>query len=395
MERHQEKKFTESWFFKWVLNSQATVVVMVTFLVFLILYLFTKISFLFKPVLSFLAIIMLPLVISAILYYLIKPLVGLIERRGVNRTASIFIVYAIIVALLIWAVASFIPMIEGQLTSFVENLPAYVKSVNVESSKLLKSPWLANYQSELQDMLANISDKAVDYAESFSKNAIDWASSFASAIARVTLAIIMSPFILFYFLRDSHKMKEGLIKALPTRMRRPTSRILGDINKQLAGYVQGQVTVAIVIGIMFTIFFNMIGLRYAATFGIIAGFLNMIPYLGSFLAMVPVVIMGIVQGPIMLIKILVTFVVEQTIEGRFVAPLVLGSKLSIHPITIMFILLTSGSMFGIWGVFLGIPVYASIKVVVKEIFDWYKAVSGLYEEELIVEEGEEESKDVK
>lgn len=395
MDRHQEKKFTESWFFKWVLNSQATVAVMVTFLVFLTLYLFTKISFLFKPILSFLAIIMLPLVISAILYYLIKPLVGLIERRGVNRTASIFIVYAIIVALLIWAVASFIPMIEGQLTSFVENLPAYVKSVNVESSKLLKSPWLTNYQSELQDMLANISNKAVDYAESFSKNAIDWASSFATAIARVTLAIIMSPFILFYFLRDSHKMKEGLIKVLPTRMRRPTLRILGDINKQLAGYVQGQVTVAIVVGIMFTIFFNMIGLRYAATFGIIAGFLNMIPYLGSFLAMVPVVIMGIVQGPIMLIKILVTFVVEQTIEGRFVAPLVLGSKLSIHPITIMFILLTFGSMFGIWGVFLGIPVYASIKVIVKEIFDWYKAASGLYEEELIVEEGGEESKDVK
>jgi len=395
MDRHQEKKFTESWFFKWVLNSQATVAVMVTFLVFLTLYLFTKISFLFKPILSFLAIIMLPLVISAILYYLIKPLVGLIERRGVNRTASIFIVYAIIVALLIWAVASFIPMIEGQLTSFVENLPAYVKSVNVESSKLLKSPWLTNYQSELQDMLANISNKAVDYAESFSKNAIDWASSFATAIARVTLAIIMSPFILFYFLRDSHKMKEGLIKVLPTRMRRPTSRILGDINKQLAGYVQGQVTVAIVVGIMFTIFFNMIGLRYAATFGIIAGFLNMIPYLGSFLAMVPVVIMGIVQGPIMLIKILVTFVVEQTIEGRFVAPLVLGSKLSIHPITIMFILLTFGSMFGIWGVFLGIPVYASIKAIVKEIFDWYKAASGLYEEELIVEEGGEESKDVK
>ena len=326
MDRHQEKKFTESWFFKWVLNSQATVAVMVTFLVFLTLYLFTKISFLFKPILSFLAIIMLPLVISAILYYLIKPLVGLIERRGVNRTASIFIVYAIIVALLIWAVASFIPMIEGQLTSFVENLPAYVKSVNVESSKLLKSPWLTNYQSELQDMLANISNKAVDYAESFSKNAIDWASSFATAIARVTLAIIMSPFILFYFLRDSHKMKEGLIKVLPTRMRRLTSRILGDINKQLAGYVQGQVTVAIVVGIMFTIFFNMIGLRYAATFGIIAGFLNMIPYLGSFLAMVPVVIMGIVQGPIMLIKILVTFVVEQTIEGRFVAPLVLEAS---------------------------------------------------------------------
>lgn len=394
MNYHQEKKFTDSWFFKWFLNNQAVVAVLITFLVFLTLYLFTKISFLFTPIISFTAIIMLPLVISAILYYLIKPLVDFIEKRSVSRTTSIFIVFAIIIAMLIWAVARFIPMIQEQLMSFVENLPSYVRSINVEANKFLESPWLANYQEELEKMLSNVSTKAIDYAESFSKNAIDWASNFASAIARVTVAIIMSPFILFYFLRDSGKMKEGLLKRLPTRMRRPILRVLGDINKQLAGYVQGQVTVAIVVGIMFTIFFNIIGLRYAATFGIIAGFLNMIPYLGSFLAIVPVVIMGVVQGPIMLIKVLITFVVEQTIEGRFVSPLVLGSKLSIHPITIMFILLTSGSMFGVWGVFLGIPVYASIKVVVKEIFGWYKRISGLYEEEVLVIEGEEKAKDV-
>ena len=381
MNYHQEKKFTDSWFFKWFLNNQAVVAVLITFLVFLTLYLFTKISFLFTPIISFIAIIMLPLVISAILYYLIKPLVGFIEKRGVSRTTSIFIVFAIIIALLIWAVASFIPTIQEQLTSFVENLPSYVRSINVEANKFLESPWLANYQEELEEMLSNVSTKAIDYAEGFSKNAIDWASNFASAIARVTVAIIMSPFILFYFLRDSGKMKEGLLKTLPTRMRRPISRVLGDINKQLAGYVQGQVTV-------------IIGLRYAATFGIIAGFLNMIPYLGSFLAMVPVVIMGVVQGPIMLIKVLIAFVIEQTIEGRFVSPLVLGSKLSIHPITIMFILLTSGAMFGVWGVFLGIPIYASIKVVVKEIFEWYKRISGLYEEEVLIIEGEEKAKDV-
>ena len=394
MNYHQEKKFTDSWFFKWFLNNQAVVAVLITFLVFLTLYLFTKISFLFTPIISFIAIIMLPLVISAILYYLIKPLVGFIEKRGVSRTTSIFIVFAIIIALLIWAVASFIPTIQEQLTSFVENLPSYVRSINVEANKFLESPWLANYQEELEEMLSNVSTKAIDYAESFSKNAIDWASNFASAIARVTVAIIMSPFILFYVLRDSGKMIDGLLKRLPTRMRRPISRVLGDINKQLAGYVQGQVTVAIVVGIIFTIFFNIIGLRYAATFGIIAGFLNMIPYLGSFLAMVPVVIMGVVQGPIMLIKVLIAFVIEQTIEGRFVSPLVLGSKLSIHPITIMFILLTSGAMFGVWGVFLGIPIYASIKVVVKEIFEWYKRISGLYEEEVLIIEGKEKAKDV-
>ncbi|VUX08059.1 Uncharacterised protein [Streptococcus pasteurianus] len=94
MNYHQEKKFTDSWFFKWFLNNQAVVAVLITFLVFLTLYLFTKISFLFTPIISFIAIIMLPLVISAILYYLIKPLVGFIEKRYVSRTTSIFIVVA-------------------------------------------------------------------------------------------------------------------------------------------------------------------------------------------------------------------------------------------------------------------------------------------------------------
>lgn len=116
MHQQDEKKFSDSWFFKWFLDNQAVVAVLVTFLVFLTLYLFTKISFLFTTLVSVVAVIMLPLVISGLLYYLIKPLVSFIERRGVNRTMSIFIVFAIIAALLVWAVASFIPMIETQLT---------------------------------------------------------------------------------------------------------------------------------------------------------------------------------------------------------------------------------------------------------------------------------------
>ncbi len=153
-----------------------------------------------------------------------------------------------------------------------------------------------------------------------------------------------------------------------------------SINKQFAGYVQGQVTVAVIVGLMFSIMFSVIGIPYAVTFGILAGILNMVPYLGSFLAMVPVVILAMVDGPFMLVKVLLVFMIEQTIEGRFVTPLILGNKLNIHPITILFILLTSGSLFGIGGVLVGIPVYASLKVIVGELFNWYKEVNGLYDE---------------
>ncbi len=387
MLQKQKDSFSESWFYKWILNNQAVIGLMITFLIFLTLYLFTKISSLFTPLLSFLTVLMLPLVISTLLYYLTKPSVDRIEKFGLSRTNSIFVVFTVIVLLLVWAFSGFIPTISEQISSFVKDLPKYVDIVNKEGNKLLENEWLNNYRSELQDILGIISDKALDYAQSFSKNAIDWAGTFAGAVARITVSIIISPFILFYFLRDSGKMKDGLVEVLPTKIRVPMSRMLGDINNQLSGYVQGQVTVAIIVGIMFSVMFSLVGLKYSVTFGIVAGILNMVPYLGSFLAMIPVVIMGLVQGPLMLVKVLIIFTIEQTIEGRFVTPLVLGNKLSIHPITIMFLLLTAGAMFGVWGVFLVIPIYASVKVVVKELFDWYRGVSNLYvDKKIIIEE---------
>ena len=161
-------------------------------------------------------------------------------------------------------------------------------------------------------------------------------------------------------------------------MKEPVGQVLSDVNQQLSNYVRGQVTVAIIVAVMFMIFFKIIGLRYAVTLGVTAGILNLVPYLGSFLAMLPALVLGLIAGPVMLLKVVIVFIVEQTIEGRFVSPLILGSQLNIHPINVLFVLLTSGSMFGIWGVLLGIPVYGSAKVVISAIFEWYKAVSGLY-----------------
>ena len=320
-----------------------------------------------------------------LLYYLIKPLVLLVEKTGLNRTMSILLIYAILALLLVWGISTAIPNLQDQILILIRNAPSYIARANSETERWLKLPILSNFHGDLEAVLSDFSARMVNYAEHFSTSALTWIGTFASTVARVTVAIILTPFILFYLLRDSQKMKHSFVSALPTRFRKTTVRMLSDINNQFEGYVQGQVTVAIVVAIMFCIMFKIVGLRYGMTFGILAGFLNMIPYLGSFLAMVPVVIMGLVQGPAMLIKVLIIFVIEQTIEGRFVSPLVLGNKLSIHPITIMFILLTAGSLYGVWGVLLGIPIYASVKVVVREIFDWYRSVSNLYQDDIEIE----------
>lgn len=378
----EDKKFTLSWFFKWFLNNQAVTVLMVSLLVFLNIFVLTKISFLFAPVLSFLAVIMLPVVISALLYYLLKPIVDLLEKAGVSRIAAITLVFIVLSGLLIWGVAVAVPSLVDQILTFADNLPSYLKEGEKQVNLLLKNNQFNAIRPQLENMVNNFSSKAADYAETFSKSAVNWVGNVASLVTRVAVAIMISPFILFYLLRDSGKFKERFIEFLPTKIRQPSLRVLSNINAQLSSYVQGQVTVAIVVAILFSIMFSVIQLRYATTLAIIAGILNMVPYLGSFLAMIPAFILAMVAGPIMVVKVAVVFIIEQTIEGRFVTPLVIGSKLNIHPITILFVLLTAGSMFGVWGVFLAIPIYASVKVILSEIFTWYKAVSGLYVEDI-------------
>lgn len=383
-----EQKFTLSWFFKWFINQKLVTFLLISLLIFLNLLVVTKISFLFEPVLQFLTVAMLPLVISGLLYYLLDPLVIWLEKRGLPKIGAITVVFISVIFLLILGIASIVPMIQSQLSAFINNLPAYIETMEKQATDLLGDPRFEAIRPQLSGFLDSMSQKAIESVQTFSKSAVDWASNFASTIAKVAVAIMIAPFIIFYLLRDGKLLSDKIASFLPIKARKPARRVLSAINKQLAGYVQGQVTVAIVVGILFSVMFSIIGLPYAVTFGILAGFLNMIPYLGSFLAMLPVIILGLVSGPLMLVKVLVVFVIEQTIEGRFVTPLVLGNKLSIHPITILFVLLTSGSLFGLWGVLLGIPLYASAKVILTEIFNWYKTVSGLYPDDTQTEEAE-------
>lgn len=379
MAHHHQPEEQTNWFASWFLNKQGVTVLLISLLVFLNIFVLTKISFLFGPVLSFVAAVLLPVVISALLYYLLDPLVKRLEGRGLSKVWAITAVFILVVLVFVLALASILPMLQDQLGSFLSNLPNYLRTVEGQLIDLLADPRLESLRPQLSALVDDLSQRAIGYVQMVSQRAVNWAGSFATALARVTVALLIAPFIIFYLLRDGDQLKCKLLSYLPVKMRRPAGRILSGVNAQLSGYVQGQVTVAIVVAILFSILFSLIGLPYAVTFGIVAGVLNMVPYLGSFLAMLPVVILALVEGPLMLVKVLVVFMVEQTIEGRFVTPLVLGSKLSIHPITILFVLLTAGTMFGLWGVLLGIPIYASVKVVLTEIFHWYKTTSGLYD----------------
>ncbi|HEM5272904.1 TPA: AI-2E family transporter [Streptococcus suis] len=378
-DKHQ--KFSLTWFFRLFLNSQAVTFLLVTLLTFLTIFIFGKISFLFRPIGSFLEIVLLPMILTGLLYYLLNPMVDWMEKHKISRTVGISILFVLISLLIIWGLAVAIPSIQEQVTSFAQNLPSNIQKIEGQVTGLLQDQRFEQFRPTALEMLNKVNDQIVAYAQKFSSSAVNWASNLISTASQIIVAILIMPFILFYLLRDGQYLNKHITQYLPTKWRGPIGTVLSDVNGQLSNYVRGQVTVAIIVALMFSVMFSIIGLSYPITLGVMAGFLNLIPYLGSFLAMIPAVILGLIAGPIMLIKVLVVFMIEQTIEGRFVTPLIIGSSLSIHPITILFVLLTAGQMYGVLGVLLGIPIYASIKVLVKAAFEWYKAHSSLYEDE--------------
>ncbi|HFR3425905.1 TPA: AI-2E family transporter [Streptococcus suis] len=384
----QQQRFRMSWFFKWFVNNQAVTFFLVTLLVLLTIFVFTKVSFLLKPIGSFIEIILLPMLLTGLLYYLLNPIVDWLEKYKITRTAAISVLFVLIGMLLVWGLAVVIPSIQGQVVSFAQNLPSNIQKIESQVTTLLENEQFEQFRPTALEILNKVNDQIISYAQKFSSSAVNWASSLISTASQIIVAILIMPFILFYLLRDGQHLNRHVTQYLPTKWRSSVSKVLTDVNAQLSNYVRGQVTVAIIVALMFSVMFSVIGLSYPVTLGVMAGFLNLIPYLGSFLAMIPAVVLGLIAGPVMLVKVLIVFMLEQTIEGRFVTPLIIGSSLSIHPITILFVLLTAGQMYGVLGVLLGIPIYASIKVVVKAAFNWYREYSGLY-----VEEGEQTVRD--
>lgn len=370
-----------NWFKQWFLSNKAVAVLLILLLVLINVLVFSKVSYVLNPVKEFLEIIGLPIVLSLILYYLLNPVIDWMEKKKIPRLYGIGIVFLIILGLLIWGVTTLIPLIQEQISQLIINWPNYWNDISNQVAGLIQSEEFSRLQAQFQEYNENLMNAISEQANVVLDSTFSGIGSFVGTITNIVVAIFTMPFILFYLLKDGKNISPNLLRFVPSKIRRKTYRVMTEMNLQISQYVRGQLLVAFFVGLMFWIGFAIVGLDYAVTLGILAGFLNIIPYLGSFLATIPALVVAIVTSPGMLLKVLLVFMIEQFIEGRFVSPQILGSNLKIHPITIIFVLLTAGKLFGVLGVLLGIPGYAILKIIVTHIFKWYQGYSGLYDDD--------------
>lgn len=371
-----------TWFFQRFLNNKAVTSLLIILLSLLIIKLFTQLAYLFNPIGQFINFIAFPIVATLILFYLVAPIINKLDRRGINKRVSIFGLFIVIVLLVVWGVSYLVPIIQNQTKTFMDNLPVYMDTLD---EMLTESPFIPSAEA----LFPNISD----YIENFDLSVITEqinpiiSSTFGSlgsvigTITQLATGFVMIPILLYYILVDGDKIAPKMLDLIPTKYRPTMRRIMYRGNYQVSQYIRGQILVALFVGLMFGIGYSIIGLDYGVTLAVISGLLNVIPYLGSFIAVVPALIIGLLTSPLMFLKVIIVLVIEQTIEGRIISPQILGNSMKIHPVTILLILVGAGHIFGLMGVILGVPGYAVIKVIISEIYGVFREQSGLYDDE--------------
>lgn len=364
--------FPETRFMKFAGGKDLLFGLLILILVGIAIFIFDQVSYIFKPFIIVFNTIVAPIIVSVILYYLLNPLVNLMERYNISRVWGVIILFLLIVGVIALVINLLIPVIGSQFRSFGNNFPSYVDKVNQFIDSVTKYSLISNFYSQIQEQLDALANKLPSMVSDYFNGFGSKIKNFAEAIVNVGVVIATTPFVLFFMLKDGHRFKEFSTKLMPPKFRKDYHDLLDKMSVQVGSYIQGQIIVSFCIGILLFIGYSIIGLDYSLILASIAAVTSVVPYIGPTIAISPAIIIALITSPIMLLKLIVVWTAVQFIEGHLISPNVMGKTLKIHPLTIIFILLSAGNLLGIVGVILGIPAYAILKVLVSHLYAMFK-----------------------
>ncbi|WP_179860955.1 AI-2E family transporter [Bhargavaea cecembensis] len=375
------------------LGGRVTLFVLATVLLAgLVILVYDRVSFIFTPVRVLLQTVVLPVILAMILFYLLRPVLRLLERAKIPRVWGIAIIYIGGIGLITLLVLLVFPFLKAQFHNLAADFPEYFRTLMLNIDRYMSTSLFASYYNDLNFSLAKMTDSFFDDIAGFFQDTAGGIASgitnFISTLTGIILSVVTVPFILFYLLKDGEKLPGFIMNLLPPRMRDDAMVITADADRQLSAYILGQVLVSLCIGIMVSIGFLIIGMKYALVLGALAAVTSVVPYLGPVIAITPALIIALVTSPFMILKLAIVWTVVQLVESKFISPQIMGKTMHIHPVTIIFVLLTAGSLFGIPGVILGIPGYALLKVVASHLFKLFKKRYDEHEDEPEMRYGE-------
>jgi len=320
--------------------------------------------------------ILLPFVVGGVVAYFFDPLVVRLQRAGLSRTWATTVVTIIAVLIAAGVLTAILPPLLSQLEELITSAPTFV----VKAAQGLQ-PMIEPIRERmglpplsLQDLQEVVTQRAGQM--------LSFVGSFAGRVAQGGVAIInllgllfLTPVVTFYLLRDWPKVVASIDRALPLDHAVTIRTLAHEANAAVAGYLRGQALVCLILGTIYAVGLTIVGLQFGIVIGLIAGLISFIPFVGTLVGAVLSIGMALAQFPpdwMGVAKVAAVFVLGNLLEGNLLSPKLVGDRVGLHPVWIMFALLAGGSLFGFTGVLIAVPVAAVIGVVVRHLMKRYR-----------------------
>lgn len=337
----------------------------------LVIYIFQKIGFVFKPFIVIFATALPPVLFALILYYLLDPLIKCLNKK-LSRNLSVIIVYIVILMLIGLGSIWLIPFLQQQAKTLIASFPDLFADFQQTLKQFLaQTPFSDTFNqffSSIDDLTSNFTAFIGDYWESGAKSL----GNIFSAVTTTFITLFTGPIIAFFLLKDPHKFYQAVLGIVPPKFRTDFQTLTKIANQQLGAFLKGQIIASFILGAVYWVTFLLIGLEFASILAIATGILCIIPYIGPFIAFFPGLFIAFQDSTFMAIKFILVWFIVQLLHGDLVVPRVMGNRLQIHPITILIVLLVMGDLLGLMGVIFGIPIYTLIKLFVVFTFRKFK-----------------------
>lgn len=312
-----------------------------------ILFLFIKIQPSILPLLEVIGMLVIPIIIGGFLYYALRPLKKLlfkwIGKDSIAALISILIVLTLIIILFVYGGAVVKEQFEDAFVKNKDKLVDYKEYIN------------GKLQEVLPDL--NIFERINNNIKSFLTSIGSNAMGIFSSVGNITTQFILTPFILFYLLKDDKLFKEKLFFKMPKKHRPELEKLSKKIDRILSTYINGQLLVAAVIGTLMFIGYLIIGMPNALLMASFSLLTSVIPLIGPFLGVLPAILIALTIDFSLVIKIAITALIVQQLEGNFITPKIMGDRLSLHPLAVIIIVIVSINLFGVLGAFIGTPLF--------------------------------------
>jgi predicted PurR-regulated permease PerM len=328
-----------------------------------------------------LAPVLMPFLVAAVLAYIGDPLVDRLETWKLSRTLSVVTVFVSLSLFTLMLLVILLPMLERQVTLLISKLPQYLNWLQHTGIPLLSTH--LGFETPVLDLVAlqDLLREQWSQAGGAVKGLVGIVSRSGMTLLAVLANLVLIPVVTFYMLRDWDILVARVHELIPRRYEPLMVRFALASDEVLGAFLRGQLTVMLALGIIYSVGLSIVGLELALLIGMLAGVVSFVPYLGFIVGIIAAGIAALMQFQELmpLVYIAIVFGTGQMIEGMLLTPLLVGDKIGLHPVAVIFAVLAGGQLFGFVGILLALPVAAVVMVMLRYTHERYVG-SSLYAE---------------